>query len=66
MILKFHLNDLKNNKGWRTTKNSPEIDINFEITRNKLIKEKNIDKDLIKNYFLFDEAYKKLKITTSI
>tara|TARA_B100000787_G_scaffold164251_1_gene146729 strand:- start:3316 stop:4503 length:1188 start_codon:yes stop_codon:yes gene_type:complete len=65
-ILKFHLSDLKNNKGWRTTKNSPEIDINFEITRNKLIKEKNIDKNLIKNYFLFDEAYKKLKITTSL
>jgi len=60
-ILKFHLNDHKNNKGWRTTKNSPKVDINFEILRNKLLKEKDVDKNIIKNYFLFDEAYKKLK-----
>ena len=60
-ILKFHSKEYKNNKGWRTSTNSPKIDINFEITRNKLIKEKNIDKALIKSYFLFDEAYKKLK-----
>lgn len=60
-ILKFHLNDYKYNKGWRTTKNNPKTDINFERVRNELITKKEIDKKLIKSYFLFNEAYIKFK-----
>ena len=59
-ILKFHVAEHKSNKGWRTTKKKPWIDINFEIKRNELIKETKISKSLIKNYFLFSEIHKKL------
>ncbi len=60
-IFKLHYNDHKTNKGWKTTKNSPIVDINFEILRNKLLKEKDVDKNIIKKYFLFDDVFKKLK-----
>ena len=60
-IIRFHSNDYKKNKGWRTTNNKPELDIHYEIMRNKFIKEKDMNKKLIKEYFLFDEIYMKLK-----
>ena len=57
--LKFHSKEFKKNKGWRTTKNIPQIDINLEIKRNNFFKNKNINKKMIKNYFLFNDVYKK-------
>ena len=62
-INKFHLNDFKTNKGWRTTTNPPKTDIEFERNRYELIKQKKVNKELIKTYFLFDKIYFKLKKT---
>ena len=60
-IIKFHLNDYKKNKGWKTSNNKPKVDIHYEIMRNNFIKQKKINKKQIKEYFLFEEIYLKLK-----
>ena len=60
-ILKFHTNDYKKNKGWQTTNNKPKLDIHYEIMRNNFIKQKEVNKKKIKEYFLFEEIYLKLK-----
>lgn len=60
-IIKFHSDDYKKNKGWKTTNNKPEVDIHYEVIRNKLIIEKKINEKITKEYFLFDEIYQKLK-----
>ena len=60
-IIKFHSDDYKKNKGWKTTNNKPEVDIHYEVIRNKLIIEKKINEKITKKYFLFDEIYQKLK-----
>ena len=60
-IIKFHSDDYKKNKGWKTSNNKPVVDIYYEMMRNKFIKEKKINEKLIKEYFLFNEIYLKLK-----
>ena len=60
-IIKFHSDDYKKNKGWKTSNSKPEVDIYYEMMRNKFIKEKKINEKLIKEYFLFNEIYLKLK-----
>lgn len=60
-IIKFHSDDHKKNKGWKTSNNKPEVDIYYEMMRNKFLQEKKINKNLIKEYFLFDEIYLELK-----
>tara|TARA_A100001015_G_C15008392_1_gene721860 strand:+ start:719 stop:1918 length:1200 start_codon:yes stop_codon:yes gene_type:complete len=60
-IIRFHSDEHKKSKGWRTNNNKPEVDIHYEVIRNKLIKEKKINEKTTKEYFLFDEIYQKLK-----
>lgn len=56
-ILRYHIQDYKISKGWRTTKFLPEEDIDFELSRSNLFKNKNITKLEIERNFLFKEAY---------
>ena len=60
-IIRFHSDEYKKSKGWRTNNNKPEVDIHYEVIRNKLIREKKINEKITKEYFLFDEIYQKLK-----
>ncbi len=55
-ILKFHIKDFKNSKGWRTSGTSPKKDINLEISRYDYLKLNKISVEDTKKNFLFQEA----------
>lgn len=53
----FHKSDFKISKGWRTSKNKPIKDINFELMRYKILSKNKLTEYEIINNFLFKEAY---------
>ena len=56
-ILKYHSTDFRFSKGWRTTKNLPHKDVEFEFSRYKKLKLNKINNLEIKKNFLFNEAF---------
>tara|TARA_B100000963_G_scaffold362021_2_gene402188 strand:- start:31057 stop:32241 length:1185 start_codon:yes stop_codon:yes gene_type:complete len=56
-ILRYHSIDYKSSKGWRTSKNSPLKDIEFEFSRHKILKLDKIKNLEITKNFLFKDAF---------